>query len=161
MEENMKRIKNVVAAFAALVLGISLAFADKAQYDKLLAEGKAYEEKCQWVHAMGAYWDAMGSNLGDAEEAQEGFERIYNVFGEYGYVGHDIPNPGPGEYDDFSRYDGWIELCKDFEIYWNEHPGEIFTTNLECSKGDVDMKSRTASYNFKLVVKISPGCSFQ
>ncbi|MBO6218622.1 MAG: hypothetical protein J6N81_03485 [Treponema sp.] len=151
----MKRIKNVVAAFAALVLGISLAFADKAQYDKLLAEGKAYEEKCQWVHAMGAYWDAMGSNLGDAEEAQEGFERIYNVFGEYGYVGHDIPNPGPGEYDDFSRYDGWIELCKDFEIYWNEHPGEIFTTNLECSKGDVDMKSRTASYNFKLVADFS------
>ena len=151
----MKRIKNIVAVIAALVLGTSFAFADKAQYDKLLAEAKQYEEKGQWVHAMGAYWDAIGSNLGDAEEAQEGFERIYNVFGEYGSVGHDIPNPGPGEYDDFSRYDGWIELCKDFEIYWNEHPGEIFTTNLKCSKGDVDMKSRTASYNFELVANFS------
>lgn len=149
----MKRIKNIVAVLAALVLGTSFVFADKAQYDKLLAEGKAYEEKGQWVHAMGAYWDAIGSNLGDAEEAQEGFDRIYNVFGEYGY--NDIPNPGPGEYDDFSRYDGWIELCKDFEIYWNEHPGEIFTTNLKCSKDDVDMKSRTASYNFTLVANFS------
>lgn len=146
----MKRIKNIVAVLAALVLGTSFVFADKAQYDKLLAEGKAYEEKGQWVHAMGAYWDAIGSNLGDAEEAQEGFNRIYNVFREY-----DIPNPGPGEYDDFSRYDGWIELCKDFEIYWNEHPGEIFTTSLKYEKGDVDMKSRTASYNFTLVAVYS------
>ena len=151
----MKRIKNIVAVLAALVLGTSFVFADKAQYDKLLAEAKQYEEKGQWVHAMGAYWDAIGSNLGDAEEAQEGFNRIYNVFREYGSVGHDIPNPGPGEYDDFSRYDGWIELCKDFEIYWNEHPGEIFTTSLEYEKGDVDMKSRTASYNFTLVAVYS------
>lgn len=151
----MKRIKNIVAVIAALVLGTSFVFADKAQYDKLLAEAKQYEEKGQWVHAMGAYWDAIGSNLGDAEEAQEGFNRIYNVFRGYGSVGHDIPNPGPGEYDDFSRYDGWIELCKDFEIYWNEHPGEIFTTSLEYEKGDVDMKSRTASYNFELVANFS------
>ncbi|WP_191014046.1 hypothetical protein [Treponema zioleckii] len=151
----MKRILKAAAALAVLVLGTSLAFADEAQYDKLLAEGKAYEEKGQWVHAMGAYWDAIGTNLGDAKEAQERFDRIYNIFGEYGYVGHDIPNPGPGEYDDFSRYDGWIELCKDFEIYWNEHPGEIFTTNLECTKGDLDMKSRTASYNFTLVAVYS------
>lgn len=147
----MKRIKNIVAVIAALVLGTSFVFADKAQYDKLLAEGKAYEEKGQWVHAMGAYWDAIGSNLGDAEEAQEGFERIYNVFDYY----RGNLDPGPGEYDDFSRYDGWIELCKDFEIYWNEHPGEVFTTSLECEKGDVDMKSRTASYNFKLVANYS------
>ena len=37
----MKRIKNIVAVIAALVLGTSFVFADKAQYDKLLAEGKA------------------------------------------------------------------------------------------------------------------------
>lgn len=151
MEVKMKRIKNMVAVLVALVLGTSFVFADKAQYDKLLAEAKQYEEKGQWVHAMGAYWDAIGSNLGDAEEAQEGFERIYNVF-DYN---RGTLDPGPGEYDDFSRYDGWIELCKDFEIYWNEHPGEIFTTSLECEKGDVDMKSRTASYNFKLVANYS------
>ena len=39
MEVKMKRIKNIVAVIAALVLGTSFVFADKAQYDKLLAEG--------------------------------------------------------------------------------------------------------------------------
>lgn len=151
----MKRIKNIIAVLAAVVLGSSFVFADKAQYDKLLAEAKQYETQGKWCSALGTYWDAIGSNLGDAKEAQDAFDRIYNVYGDYGYDFLGIPNPGPGEYDDFSRYDGWIELCKDFEIYWNEHPGEIFTTSLKCKKGDVDMKTRTATYNFTLVADYS------
>ena len=151
----MKRIKNIIAVLAAVVLGSSFAFADKAQYDKLLAEAKQYETQGKWCSALGTYWDAIGSNLGDAKEAQDAFDRIYNVYGYYGSDFHGIPNPGPSEYDDFSRYDGWIELCKDFEIYWNEHPGEIFTTSLKCKKGDVDMKTRTATYNFTLVANYS------
>ena len=77
----MKRIKNIIAVLAAVVLGSSFAFADKAQYDKLLAEAKQYETQGKWCSALGTYWDAIGSNLGDAKEAQDAFDRIYNVYG--------------------------------------------------------------------------------
>lgn len=43
MEKKMKRIKNVVAAFAVLVLGTSLAFADEAQSKQNLKEMSAEE----------------------------------------------------------------------------------------------------------------------
>lgn len=153
----MKRIKNIVAGLAALVLGSSFAFADKAQYDKLLAEGKQYEEKKQWVHAMGTYWDAMVAYPEGATEANEGFTRIAKAFDGYDRSAEAKGNPGPGEYDDFSRYDGWIELCKDFEIYWTEHADEIvYISNVTCQKGEVDMKSRTATYNFEATESFTP-----
>ena len=171
MEVKMKRIKNIVAGFAALVLGISFAFADKAQYDKLLAEAKQYESQGKWCSALGTYWDAIGSNLGDAQEAEERYNSILEGFivereleyfrandhkVEYiqasGYSG----NPGPGQYDEFSRYDGWIELCKDFEIYWNEHPADILTSEFSIKKGDLDMKTRTATYDFSVNFSFSP-----
>ena len=99
----MKRMYKVIAAAAVIFLGTAFAFAGEAEYDKLLAQAKEYESKKQWVRALSAYWDAM-----DAEPSRNGIEackafiNIENAIEE--------GNPGLGEYDDFSRYDGWLEL---------------------------------------------------
>lgn len=145
----MKRIKNIVAVIAALVLGTSFVFADKAQYDKLLAEGKAYEEKGQWVHAMGAYWDAMeAEEKRNGTEAYEAFLKITKALQE--------GNPGIGTFDDFSLYDGWVSLCKDYEIYWNEHVSEIYALSFTYKKDALDMKTRTATYDFGVFQRTTP-----
>lgn len=168
MEVKMKRIKNIVAVLAALVLGTSFVFADKAQYDKLLAEAKQYEEKGKLCSALGTYWDAIGSNPGDAKEADESFKRILEGFikeSDLGILryGNCKPvsssaysgNPGPGQYDEFSLYDSWLELCKDFETYWNEHPADILDCKITHEKGDLDIKTRTATYTFTATLSYS------
>mgnify|MGYP002625969540 CR=1 FL=1 len=145
----MKRIKNIIAVLAAVVLGTSFVFADKAQYDKLLAEGKQYEEKGQWVHAMGAYWDAMeAEEKRNGTEAYEAFFKITKALQE--------GKPGIGTFDDFSLYDGWVSLCKDYEIYWNEHVSEIYALSFTYKKDALDMKTRTASYNFGVIQRTTP-----
>lgn len=145
----MKRIKNIVAVIAALVLGTSFAFADKAQYDKLLAEAKQYEEKGQWVHAMGAYWDAMeAEEKRNGTEAYEAFLKITKALQE--------GKPGIGTFDDFSLYDGWVSLCKDYEIYWNEHVSEIYALSFTYKKDALDMKTRTATYDFGVFQRTTP-----
>lgn len=142
MKRNVKKFATVFFATLALVLGTSQAFADEALYNELLAKGKDYEEKSQWVHAMGAYWDAMAAYPEGAKEAFDNYTNINNGFRK--------GNPGPGEFDDFSRYDGWIEVCKDFEIYWTEHSDEIvYVANMKAQKGELDMKTRTATYGFE------------
>ena len=146
----MKRYIKVVTAAVALVTG-AVGFADEAEYHKLLSQGKAYEEKNQWIYAMGTYWDAIGSNPAGSKEATDALISIRNSFVNDSNGG--TGNPGPGEYDDFSRIDGWIAVCKEYETYWTEHSGEIYTINLECEKGELDMKTRTATYNFTAETK--------
>lgn len=146
----MKRIIKVVTAAVALLTG-AVAFADEAEYQKLLSQGKAYEEKSQWIHAMGTYWDAIGANPAGSKEATDALISIRNGFVDDSNYG--TGNPGPGEYDDFSRIDGWIAVCKEYETYWTEHSGEIYTINLKCEKGEIDMKTRTATYNFTAETK--------
>ncbi len=146
----LKRIIKVVTAAVALVTG-AVGFADEAEYQKLLSQGKAYEEKNQWIHAMGTYWDAIGANPAGSKEATDALISIRNGFVDDFNYG--TGNPGPGEYDDFSRIDGWIAVCKEYETYWTEHSGEIYTIVLECKKGELDMKTRTATYNFTAETK--------
>ena len=148
----MKLTKLFVAA-VVLLAAVGAAFADEAKYNELLAKGKDYEAKKQWVYAMGTYWDAILEYPQGAKDANDGFNRIRAGFAEYNksvreFIG--TGNPGPGEYDIFSCYDGWINVCKEFEVYWNEHSDEIYyVPEVECKKGEADMKSRTMTYDFK------------
>ena len=148
----MKLTKLFVAA-AVLLAAAGAAFADEAKYNELLAKGKDYEAKKQWVYAMGTYWDAILEYPQGAKDANDGFNRIRAGFIEYNesarkYIG--TGNPGPGEYDIFSCYDGWINVCKEFEVYWNEHSDEIYyVPEVKYEKGEADMKSRTMTYDFK------------
>ena len=154
----MKLTKLFVAA-AVLLAAAGAAFADEAKYNELLAKGKDYEAKKQWVYAMGTYWDAILEYPQGAKEANDGYKRIVAGFEKKGgFEGNDtLGNPGPGEYDIFSRYDGWINVCKEFEVYWNEHSDEIYyVPDVECEKGEADMKNRTMTYEFKGTLAFTP-----
>lgn len=147
------KLTKLFGAAMVLLAAVGAAFADEAKYNELLAKGKDYEAKKQWVYAMGTYWDAILEYPQGAKDANDGFNRIRAGFAEYNesvreFIG--TGNPGPGEYDIFSCYDGWINVCKEFEVYWNEHSDEIFyVRKIEYEKGEADMKSRTMTYDFK------------
>ena len=155
----MKLTKLFVAA-VVLLAAAGAAFADEAKYNELLAKGKDYEAKKQWVYAMGTYWDAILEYPQGAKDANDGFNRIRAGFAEYNESAREFigtGNPGPGEYDIFSCYDGWINVCKEFEVYWNEHSDEIYyVPDVECEKGEADMKSRTMTYKFKGTLAFTP-----
>ena len=155
----MKLTKLFVAA-AVLLAAVGAAFADEAKYNELLAKGKDYEAKKQWVYAMGTYWDAILEYPQGAKEANDGFNRIRAGFAEYNKSGGNFigtGNPGPGEYDIFSRYDGWINVCREFEVYWNEHSDEIYyVPEVKYEKSEADMKSRTMTYDFKGEIDFTP-----
>ena len=161
----MKLTKFFVAA-VVLLAAVGAAFADEAKYNELLAKGKDYEAKKQWVYAMGTYWNAILEYPQGAKDANDGFNRIRAGFAEYNkpvgtYIGFaeynksvgnfiGTGNPGPGEYDIFSCYDGWINVCREFEVYWNEHSDEIYyVPEVKYEKGEADMKNRTMTYDFK------------
>ena len=132
-------------------------FGDEAKYNELLSNAKDYESKKQWVYAMGTYWDAILEYPQGANEAYDGFKRIENGFRRYERETEQKGNPGPGDYDIFTRYDGWINVCKEFEIYWNEHSNEIYyVPEISCEKGKADMKSRTISYKFNTFLEFTP-----
>lgn len=144
-----KRFVTVALSAVALVMGALPAFADEARYKELLAQGKEYEAKGQVVHALGAYWDAM-----EADETRSGIE-AYEAFATLEQA-IKKGNPGVGDFDDFSLYDGWVEVCKEYEIYWNEHITEIYTLGVTYQKGALDMKSRTATYDFYIGCVTTP-----
>ena len=158
------KIKTLFISTLLAFAGVFSVSADEAKYNELLSKAKNYEEKKQWVYAMGTYWDAIDSYPQKAKEAYDGFMRISNSFskmveknaGGFLYT-EGSGNPGPGKYDIFSRYDGWISLCKEFEIYWNEHSDEIlYVPSVNSRKGDVDMKNRTVTYSFSAEVSPTP-----
>ena len=98
---------------------------------------------------MGAYWDAMeAEEKRNGTEAYEAFLKITKALQE--------GNPGIGTFDDFSLYDGWVSLCKDYEIYWNEHVSEIYALSFTYKKDALDMKTRTATYDFGVIQRTTP-----
>ena len=152
------KIKKILGLIVALCALSTFAFADEAKYKELLAKAKDYESKQMWVYSMGTYWDAILEYPQGAKEAYESFWRIRAGFGKRVSNGnfYGTGNPGPGKYDIFSSYDGWIKLCKEFEIYWNEHSDEIYyISKVECKKGEANMKTRTMTYGFQCELSLT------
>ena len=129
------------ATFVAAVLGMGALFAQTAKYTELLNKAKAYEEKKEWCYALGYYYDAMAEDPENAEEALTRYTAIVDAIKE--------GKPGPGDYNEFTLHDSWIPLLQNTEKYWTEFCPEYFTFS-EIKKGDVDFKTRTASYSISI-----------
>ena len=135
-------LKKIVVVVVALVAGWTC-FAKGSEYATLLAKAKEYEAKKMYVHALGTYWDAMeAESLGNASEAYDAYINLARVIKK--------GNPGYGEFDEFELYDGWLELCSDYEQYWTECCPCVFSFQMR--KGDVDVAARTASYYVDITV---------
>ena len=142
MKGTIKRIA-LTAAFA--LCSTFVCHAEGSDYESLLAKARKYEEQGRYMYALGTYWDAMKADPKKAKDA-------YYAFGELALT-IDDGNPGYGDYDEFTIYDGWLALCKDFEQYWTENCPNSFTFSLR--KGELDMATRTATYYVNIGVDTS------
>ena len=112
------KLKKIVGLAVVFVAGCAL-FAQTAEYTTLLKKAKDYEEKKLYASALGTYWDAVAAEPSEkSKEAIEAFQKIEEVIRS--------GKPGFGEYDEFSIYDEWVLLVKDFERYFTENSPVTF-----------------------------------
>lgn len=149
----MKIKKMIIGVFCAA--GIP-AFAQNAEYNALLAKAKEYESKKLYASAMGTYWDAVAADMSQkGGEAEQNYEKLGKLIAD--------GKPGYGDFDEFSLYDDWVALLKDFERYWTENlPVGVLFGDIE--KGAIDRESRTATYyvyaDYGYTAKVYDMCSF-
>ena len=133
------KMKKNILILIALFVGSAL-FAQSAEYKDLLAKGQQYEQEKKWVHALGAYYDAMEA-APDLAEPFYAYKKLSEVI--------EAGNPGYGEFDDFSQYDGWIEIMQEYESYWSENiPRAIVFSDL--TKTKMDMENRKVTYSVRI-----------
>mgnify|MGYP007101874631 FL=1 len=132
----MKKTISIVVAF---IVGNAL-FAQSAKYTEFMAQAQKYEQEKKWVHALGAYYDAMEEEP-DFGEPFYAYKKLSEVI--------EAGNPGYGEFDDFSQYDGWIEIMQEYESYWSENiPRAIVFSDL--TKTKMDMENRKVTYSVRI-----------
>lgn len=132
----MKQLMLVIG----ILLNFTLVFAQTSA--ELIEKGKKYEAENEYVYAMSCYYDAVA--IGD-----ENIELAYN---SYMTLEKSIENgnPGPGEFDDFSLYDGWLSLLKNAEKYATEYIPYIIYFPGTFEKGEINYENRTAKYYAKV-----------
>ena len=133
------KMKKNILILIALFVGSAL-FAQSAEYKDLLAKGQQYEQEKKWVHALGAYYDAMEA-APDLAEPFYAYKKLADTI--------ESGNPGYGEFDDFSMYDGWVEIMQEYESYWSENiPRAIVFSDLK--KDKMDMENRKVTYSVRI-----------
>ena len=120
----------------------------KKKIQPYLKKAKDYEAKKQWAFALDAYYDAMGIEgepLGK-KEAAEGYMQLAQAI--------ESGKPGLGKFNEFSMHDEWKKLLIDAEklgstiCKWELKLGKL-------TKGDLDYKTRTATYHAKIDFELS------
>ena len=129
-------IKRILVSVAFALATVMVCFAEGSDYESLLAKARKYEEQGRYMYALGTYWDAMKADPKKAKDAYYAYVELAKTLSS--------GNPGYGEFDEFSIYDGWLALCKDFEQYWTENCPNCFSFRID--KGELDMATRTATY---------------
>ena len=115
-------------------------FAETSKYIELFNQGQKYETEKRWVHALGAYYDALEENQTD--EAYDSYKRIARAI--------ESGQPGLGEFDDFSYYEDWISLMAEYENYWYEYCPFIFRF-IGIQQKKIYLENKTADYTVKII----------
>ena len=89
------------------LIGLSLLFVTTLfgqTYEEYLAKAKQYEAEKRWAFALGAYYDAMGTDLSPEEkkEAHDGYVTLRDAILS--------GNPGLGKFNAFTLHDEWKNL---------------------------------------------------
>lgn len=128
------------------LIGLSLLFVTTLfgqTYEEYLAKAKQYEAEKRWAFALGAYYDAMGTNLPPEEkkEAHDGYVTLQKAILS--------GNPGLGKFNAFTLHDEWKNLLIDAEKFGSSFNPYILTIG-ELVQGDLNYENRTASYSAKI-----------
>ncbi len=140
----MKRILSVF--FTLLISAVSI-FAQSARYEELMEEGRTFESEKKWVHALGAYYDAMVEE--PTQKSKSAYDAFLNLAAEI-----KSGKPGYGTFDEFDSYDGWKELAAEYEEFWRENCPHYFKVG-EIEKGALDVATRTGSYKVSAIMELS------
>lgn len=133
----MKKIISVLL-FSFVLTGL---FAQNAKYNELMEKAKQFETKKQWVHAAGAYADAI---VADPENASEAYVQMTSLLSSI-----ELGNPGREAVSKFDLEENWKKLLLDAEQYWTVNmPYEIKISDL--TQTDIDSKTRTATYTVEI-----------
>lgn len=117
-------------------------------YDEHIADAKKFEKENKWCYALGAYYDALGTDIDPFQkiEAYESFITLKNAI--------ESGNPGTEEYDIFTFHDKWKDLLIDAEKYASSfNPYEITVGAL--IQGPLNYDNKTASYKMPISYKLS------
>ncbi len=132
----MKLRKIIIGAILTATTSLA-AFAQNADYNELLSKAKDYENKKQFVYALGTYYDAVAAEpTGESKEAQDAFNALSDSIKN--------GNPGFGEFDEFEIYDNWLVFCKEYEKYWTEYSPRAIIYKLE--RDSIDRATKTGNY---------------
>lgn len=138
----MKKIISVLL-FSFVLTGL---FAQSAKYNELMEKAKQFETKKQWVHAAGAYADAI---VADPENASEAYVQMTSLLSSI-----ELGNPGREAVSKFDLEENWKKLLLDAEQYWTVNmPYEIEISDL--TQTDIDSKTRTATYTVEISLEYS------
>ena len=128
------------------LIGLSLLFVTTLfgqTYEEYLAKAKQYEAEKRWAYALGAYYDAMGTDLSPEEkkEAHDGYVTLQKAILS--------GNPGLGKFNAFTLHDEWKNLLIDAEKFGSSFNSYILTIG-DLVQGDLNYENRTASYSAEI-----------
>ncbi|MCR5613796.1 hypothetical protein [Treponema sp.] len=131
------KLKNFFS-IAVICVTATTSFAQNKSYSDLYKKAKTFESQKQYVYALANYWDAI------VADPSENCKEAVDAFNKLAYVIKN-GNPGYGTFDEFSIYDEWVLLCKNFEKYWTENlPFSVEFGPI--TKDELNRENKTASY---------------
>lgn len=125
----------------SLLISSVFIYGQSMNIEETMQKAKEYENKKQWIYALGEYYDLMENyQTYEIEDAYNNFIRLSKLIRE--------GKPGYGETDIFSTEDNWILLLQDYEKYWTEYsPYAVGFEKPELSSINKELK--TANYKVK------------
>ncbi len=136
-----------VMTFLLTVLLTGFTSAQNAEFKKLLATGREYEKKGEYVYALGYYYDAMQSDLKNAHEALDAFQKITNALQE--------GRPGlKNSYTKNALHTEYVSLLKNADKYWTEFFSDAYTYRAHISGIDSRKNNSTGTGVYVAHVRI-------
>lgn len=125
------------------LIGLALLFVTSVfgqTYEEYLAKAKQYETEKSWCYALGAYYDAMGTDLApeQKQEAYDGYIKLRNAILS--------GQPGLGKFNVFTLHDEWKKLLMDAEKFGSSYNPYILTVG-DLVQGKLNYENKTASYS--------------
>lgn len=130
--------------FTMLLFIANIIFAQN--YEANLSKAKEYEEKKEFVYALGYYYDAM-NDANALTEARQKFNSLYKKLCK-GPSGLEL-----SLWDD--PKEAWKKVILDFYRYFTEFSPYEFYYYDELEQGELDYKNKTATYLMKYDFKLS------
>lgn len=131
-----KTIAKKAILLVALMVGACLTlFAEN--YETMINKGKEYEERKEYIYALGYYYDAMNSENAQPE-AKDNYNRVSNQI-RWGAKGLELSMwEDPNE--------AWNKIIREYYKYFTEYSPYDFNYSGDLCQGEINYKNKTINY---------------